>query len=100
MENNNVILHTVTPNELQQMIRSTVKEEFEFINHEMQRIIGEDDLISTGTACRLLGICSKVMRHLVQEGHFTVFHHMKERRFVRAEILEFRNKSRVNRRKR
>lgn len=100
MENNNIILHSVTPTELKEMLRSLVREEFELMNNEVQRVIGEDDLVSTGTACRLLGVCSKVMRHLIQEGHFTVFHHMKERRFVRAEILEFRNKNRVNRLKR
>ncbi len=100
MENNNIILHSITPVELKEMLRELVKEEFEIVNEEVQRVIGEDDLVSTGTACRLLGICSKVMRHLIQEGHFTVFHHMKERRYMRAELLEFRNKYRVNRLKR
>lgn len=73
-----------------------IKEEFLEINNELQRTMGEDDLVSTGTACRLLGVCSKVLRYLVQEGHFTVFHHMKERRYIRAELLEFRNRKRVN----
>ena len=88
MENNNIILHSITPAELKAMIRELVKEEFELMNRELQRVIGEDDLVSTGTACRLLGVCSKVLRYLVNEGHFTVFHHMKERRFIRAELLE------------
>lgn len=70
------------------------------MNQEVQRVIGEDDLVSTGTACRLLGVCSKVMRHLVKEGHFTVFQHMKERRYSRAEILDFRNRQRVKKLKR
>ena len=100
MENNNIILHAITPAELKKMLRELVKEEFELMNVEVQRVIGEDDLVSTGTACRLLGVCSKVMRHLVQEGHFTVFHHMKERRYIRAELLEFRNRKRVSRLKR
>lgn len=100
MENNNIILHAITPTELKEMLRSLVKEEFEIMNVEVQRVIGEDDLVSTGTACRLLGVCSKVMRYLIKEGHFTVFHHMKERRYIRAELLEFRNKYRVNRLKR
>ena len=100
MKNDNIILHAITPNELKDMLRELVKEEFEFMNQEIQRVIGEDDLVSTGTACRLLGVCSKVMRNLIQEGHFTVFHHMKERRYIRAELLEFRNKRRVNRLKR
>ncbi|GJM35925.1 MAG: hypothetical protein DHS20C18_49260 [Saprospiraceae bacterium] len=97
MENNNIILHAITPAELKEMLRTMVKEEFQEMNSEVQRVIGEDDLVSTGTACRLLGVCSKVMRYLVQEGQFTVFHHMKERRFVRAELLDFRNKHRVSR---
>ena len=97
MENNNIILHSITPAELKAMIRELVKEEFEVMNRELQRVMGEDDLVSTGTACRLLGVCSKVLRYLVNEGHFTVFHHMKERRFIRAELLEFRNRHRVSR---
>lgn len=100
MENNNIILHAVTPFELKEMLQEMIKEEFELINREVQRVMGEDDLVSTGTASRLLGVCPKVMRYLVQEGHFTVFHHMKERRFVRAELLEFRNKRRIDRSKR
>ena len=97
MENNNIILHSITPYELKEMLKEMVREEFQTINSEVQRVIGEDDLVSTGTACRILGICSKVLKYLIDEGHFTVFHHMKERRFVRAELLEFRNKHRVSR---
>ena len=55
MENNNIILHFITSNELKEMLRELVKQEFEFMNQEVQRVIGEDDLVSTGTACRLLG---------------------------------------------
>ncbi len=100
MQNNNIILHSITPDELTEILRKLIRKEFDVINKEMQRVMGEDDLVSTGTACRLLGVCSKVMRYLINEGHFTVFHHMKERRFVRAELLEFRNKKRVNKLKR
>lgn len=97
MENNNIILHAITPHELKEMLREMVQEEFQIVNMELQRVIGEDDLVSTGTACRILGISTKVFRYLIQEGHFTVYHHMKERRFVRAELLEFRNRKRVSR---
>lgn len=100
MENKNIILHSVTTSELQEMFRETVREEFEKMNTEVQRVLGEDDLVSTGTACRLLGVCSKQFRYLIQEGHFTVYHHLKERRFARAELLEFRNKTRINRTRR
>lgn len=77
-----------------------IREEFQEMNTEIQKVMGEDDLVSTGTASRLLGVCPKVFRYLVNEGHFTVYHHMKERRFPRAELLDFRNKHRVNRLKR
>jgi hypothetical protein len=97
MDNNNVILHSITPAELKTMLKEMIREEFQEINLEIQRVIGEDDLVSTGTASRLLGVCSKSFRYLVEEGHFTVYYHMKERRFPRAELLEFRNKHRVNR---
>jgi hypothetical protein len=97
MSNNNVILHSITPAELKEMLRQMMREEFDLMNNEVQRVIGEDDLVSTGTACRLLGVCSKVLRYLIKEGRFTVFHHMKERRFIRGELLEFRNNHRVNR---
>ena len=97
MENNNIILHSVTPHELKELLRQMIQEEFASVNEEVQRVIGEDDLVSTGTACRLLGVCSKVLRYLVKEGHFTVFYHMKEKRYIRAELLGFRNKNRVSR---
>lgn len=96
MENNSIVMHGVAPEQLKEMMRSLIKEEFDQINIDMQRIIGEDDLVSTGSACRILGICAKVFRILVQDGHFTVFHHMKERRFIRAELLAYRNKFRKN----
>lgn len=92
MENNSVLVHSISPEELQDMIRQLIYEEFQSVSEEMQRIIGEDDLVATGTACRILGVCSKVFRILVQNGNFTVFHHMKERRFIRAELLEYRNR--------
>ncbi len=100
MQNNNIILHSITPNELKEMIRDLLREEFEIINMELQRVLGEDDLVSTGTAGRLLGVCSKQLRYLIQEGHFTVFHHLKERRYIRAELLDFRNRKKVNKLKR
>jgi hypothetical protein len=97
MENNNIILHAITPHELKELLRAMIREEFAHVNNEVQRVIGEDDLVSTGTACRLLGVCSKVLRFLVSEGHFTVFYHMKEKRYIRAELLDFRNQKRVSR---
>ncbi|GAB5552908.1 MAG: hypothetical protein Sapg2KO_24990 [Saprospiraceae bacterium] len=100
MDNNNIILHSVTPHELKELLRKMIQTEFANINEEVQRVIGEDDLVSTGTACRLLGVCSKVLRFLVNEGHFTVFYHMKEKRYIRAELLDFRNQKRVNKLKR
>ncbi|MEO0683926.1 MAG: hypothetical protein AAFY76_02485 [Cyanobacteria bacterium J06649_11] len=72
-----------------------IREEFVSINKEVQAVIGEDDLVSTGTACRILGVCAKVLRYLVNEGHFTVFYHLKEKRYRRGELLEFRNQHKV-----
>lgn len=96
MENSSIVMHSIDPNDLKKMIQELIRAEFENINCEIQRVIGEDDLVSTGTACRILGVCSKVFRILVQNGHFTVFHHLKERRFIRGEILEYRNRYRIN----
>lgn len=97
MNNENIILHNITPDELKQMLSQLVDEKLEEVNIEMQRVIGEDDLVSSGTATRLLGMCGKGFRHLLQEGHFTVYYHMKEKRFSRGELLEYRNKYRVPR---
>lgn len=90
-----IIIHQVTPEELQRIIKDLIRTEFFQVNKEIQQVIGEDDLVSTGTACRILGVCSKVFRILVQQGHFTVFHHLKERRFIRGELLEYRNRFRL-----
>ncbi len=92
----NILIRETTPEELKSILKEMIQEEFKAINNEVQRVIGEDDLISSGTACRHLGVCSKVFRILVQRGHFTIFHHLKERRFVRGEILAYRNQYRTN----
>ena len=67
-----------------------------FSNEEIQRVVGEDDLVSTGTACRILGVCSKVLKVLADQRKFSVYHHMKERRYNRGELLDYRNKYRLN----
>ena len=95
MESNNIVLHAITPQQLRELLRIMIREEFTTINKEVQMVIGEDDLVSTGTACRILGVCAKVLRHLVNEGNFTVFYHLKEKRYRRGELLEFRNRHRV-----
>jgi len=99
MEINSIILREISPKELQSLLRGLIKEEFQKMNDEIQRVLGEDDLISTGSACRLLGISTKVFKYLLDEGHFTVYYHLKERRFNRGEILDFRNKRRLKKRK-
>ena len=92
-----ITLHSITPDELRGLLRQLIREEFEAINEEIQRVIGEDDLVSTGTACRILGVCSKVLKVLADRGEFTVYWHLKERRYVRGELLDYRNRFRANR---
>ena len=93
---NEIILQSMSRIELRDMIQNLVRTEFDTINHELQRVLGEDDLVSTGTACRILGVCSKVLKVLADKGHFTVFWHLKERRYKRGELLDYRNTYRVN----
>ncbi|MEO0685090.1 MAG: hypothetical protein AAFY76_08620, partial [Cyanobacteria bacterium J06649_11] len=54
MESNNIILHSITPQQLRDLLRQMIREEFVSISNEVQEVIGEDDLVSTGTACRIL----------------------------------------------
>lgn len=91
-----IILQSISTDDLSEMIRAIVKAEFENINTELQRIMGEDDLVSTGTACRILGVSSKVLKVLLDQGYFTTYHHLRERRYNRGELLAYRNKFRVN----
>lgn len=86
-----ITLHGITPVELKAMLRELVQEEFDIMNEELQRVIGEDDLISTGTACRLLGMSVKSLKILTDRGEFSVYYHLKEKRFNRGEILDYRN---------
>ena len=95
----NILLHQISPAEFKNMLKELVREEFQNINEEIQRVIGDDDLVSVGTACRLLGVCSKIFRYMEREGHFTVFHHLKEKRYNRGELLEFRNKYRAHKKR-
>ena len=97
--NDNILLHQISPTEFKDMLKELVREEFQNINEEIQRVIGDDDLVSVGTACRLLGICSKVFRIYEKDGYFTVYHHLKEKRYSRGELLEYRNKFRAHKRK-
>ncbi len=96
---NEIILQSMSKQELEAMLRELVRTEFNTMNEEIQRVIGEDDLVSTGTACRILGVCAKVLRVLVDDGHFTVYWHLKERRYIRGELLDYRNRYRVNKKK-
>ncbi|MEL7196394.1 MAG: hypothetical protein AAFO96_28430 [Bacteroidota bacterium] len=64
---NDIILQTISTQELEDLLRSLVRAEFQSMNIELQRIIGEDDLISTGSACRILGVSNKVLKILVDQ---------------------------------
>lgn len=88
-------LHNVSLEDLQTLIQGLIRSEFASISAEVQRVIGDDDLVSSGTACRILGVCRKVFKILESQGHFSVFHHLKERRYLRSELLDYRNKHRV-----
>lgn len=89
----------MSPEELRKMLRELIQEEFEVINHEIQRAMGDDDLVSTGTVGRLLGICSKKVKILIDRGELSVYDHLKERRYNRGEILDYRNKHKTNRKR-
>lgn len=96
---NEIILQAISIKELEEIIRNLVRTEFESMNQEMQRVLGEDDLVSTGTACRILGMSTKVLKVLVDEGYFTVYYHMKEKRYCRGELLNYRNQYRVHKKR-
>lgn len=96
---NNIILQAISTKELEDMLRRLVRAEFDEMNVELQRVIGEDDLVSTGTACRILGVSSKVLKVLVDQGNFRVYFHLKERRYNRGDLLDYRNKYRVNKKR-
>ncbi len=87
-----ITLHEITPVELKSMLRELVQKEFDNMNEELQRVIGEDDLVSTGTACRLLGMSVKSLKILTDRGEFSVYYHLKEKRFNRGELLDYRNR--------
>jgi DNA-binding transcriptional ArsR family regulator len=91
---NDIILQGLSVDDLEAMLQKLVRKEFEQMFDELQQAMGEDDLVSTGTACRVLGVCSKVLKVLTDEGHFTVYHHLKERRYIRGELLEYRDRYR------
>lgn len=95
-----MVLLNFTPEEHKAMMKELIQEEIEELFVRLQLVFGDDDLISSGRAASLLGMCSKVFRILVQEGHFTVYYHLKERRFSRGEILNYRNKTKAVKRRR
>ncbi len=90
-----ITLHEITPQELRTMIRELVQEEFAILNDDLQRNFGEDDLVSTGTACRILGVSSKVLKILADQGKFSIYHHIKDKRYSRGELLEYRSRYRL-----
>ena len=44
---NEIILQSLSKEELRDMVQEMVRTEFQIINREIQRVIGEDDLVST-----------------------------------------------------
>ncbi len=87
-----ITLHEMTPDELRGILKEMVEEQFDSMNEKLQRAMGEDDLVSTGTACRLLGMSSKYLKIMTDRGEFSVYYHLKERRYNRGELLEYRNR--------
>lgn len=96
---NDIILQGLSVDDLEALLQKLVRREFEQMFDELQQAMGEDDLVSTGTACRILGVCSKVLKVLTDEGHFTVYHHLKERRYIRGELLEYRDRYRTKKKR-
>jgi len=96
---NDIILQAISIQEFKDTLREMIRSEFSTMNEELQRVFGEDDLVSTGSACRILGVCSKVLKVWTDQGHFTVFHHLKDRRYIRGELLDYRNQCRTNKRR-
>lgn len=96
---NDIILQAISIQDFKDTLREMIRSEFSTMNEELQRVFGEDDLVSTGSACRTLGVCAKVLKVLTDQGHFTVFHHLKERRYIRGELLDYRNQYRTNKRR-
>lgn len=96
---NDIILQGLSVDDLEAMLQKLVRKEFEQMFDELQQAMGEDDLVSTGTACRVLGVCTKVLKVLADEGHFTVYHHLKERRYIRGELLEYRDRYRTKKKR-
>ena len=94
-----ITLHEIKPEEFKNLLQGIVGEEFNRINTELQRAMGEDDLVSTGTACRILGICSKSLKVLTDQRKFSVYHHLKEKRYNRGELLEYREQYRINKKR-
>ena len=92
-------LHEITPTELKTILRELMQTEFAELQLQLEQSLGADDLVSTGTACRILGVCSKVLKVLADKGTFTVYHHLKDRRYSRGELLEYRNRFRSNKKK-
>jgi len=96
---NNIILQSISVTDLENMLQALIRSELETMKTELQRIIGEDDLVSTGTACRILGVSSKTLKVMADQGYFTVYHHLKDRRYNRAELLDYRNQFRSQRKR-
>ena len=94
-----ITLHEVTPVELKNMLREIIQEEFDNMFVELQKVMGDDDLVSTGSACRLLGMSVKSLKVLSDLGRFSVYYHMKEKRFNRGELLEYREDHKVARKR-
>ena len=51
----NVVVHSISPVELEELLTRVLQKELEHQNEQLQMAMGDDDLISSGTACRLLG---------------------------------------------
>jgi hypothetical protein len=59
---NDIILQAISIQYFKDMLREMIRNEFNTMNDELQRVLGEDDLVSTGSACRILGVCSKALK--------------------------------------
>jgi hypothetical protein len=94
-----ITLHGMTPDEFRKLLEEIMEDKFEEMYLELQKAMGDDDLISTGTVARLLGICNKNVKVLVDRREISFYDHIKERRYNRAEILEYRDRHKTRRKR-
>lgn len=85
---NSILLQNVSPEQLEELINSGVKNQLDDFKKDLSTQQANDDLLTRKQACKFLQIDSSTLWHWTNKGKVTAYGIANRRYYKRAELLE------------